>query len=262
MLDRLGIHFEYTHDPSAFLQADRFGKRVVFLHRDPRDTAVSHWFQITRRCPKYSGTLSDFLRDSADGLPAVIRFNLAVKEQIDRTGNGIVLTYESLQADPAAQLDRIATVCGRRSPRRARLDEAVEAARFDRMRALEQSGRGGRIYGDALEPADPTDPASYKVREGRVGGWKTHLSPVDADYAAALLDAFDYFQRMRWARSSEGRAACATDRSNTRKHLSHAAASFNHSGSRSFEGGEHAAGKLDVRLDRDRDLVACRLRGE
>jgi hypothetical protein len=200
MLDRLGIHLEYSHQrESAPLPGGWERKRILLLHRDPRDTTVSHWFAATRRGGGYRGPLSDFLRDPEGGLERAMRFNLFWKERLDRgrAGNGLTLSYEGLHADTAGELARAtAFVRGETVPEEA-LRRAVAAGRFEHMHALEASGRGARLYGDVLAPGDPSDPDSFKTREGRVGGWRRHFGAADAAFADALLERHDYFRRMR-----------------------------------------------------------------
>ncbi|MEA3031810.1 MAG: hypothetical protein QOG13_3135 [Sphingomonadales bacterium] len=196
MLDQLGIHLTYSHQrPARPLPAAWEGKKIIFLHRDPRDTAVSHWFALAKRGPGYAGSLADLVRDPEIGLAEVVRFNLFWREQAGRH-EGPVLSYETLHADTLGELGRaVAFARGHCGPESA-LHEAVAAGRFDNMRAIETSGRGARLYGDALEPGDPADPDSYKTREGRVGGWRRHFTAADAAFADDLLGGCDYFRRM------------------------------------------------------------------
>ena len=47
-----------------------------------------------------------------------------------------------------------------------------------------------------LQPRDPSNPNSFKVRRGKVDGWKDELDPQTQDFANEMLDRFDYFRRM------------------------------------------------------------------
>lgn len=197
MLDQLGLHLEYTHRRETQpLPPDWRAKRIIFLHRDPRDTKVSHWFELARRGGGYRGSLSDLLRDPEEGLERTMRFNLAWRERLAPGGDSIVLTYEALHADTAGELGRVAAFIAGCVPSEEALRRAVIAGRFENMRAVEASGRGAALYGDALAPFDPADPDSFKTRVGRVGGWRQHFSPADAAFAEALLERHDYFRRM------------------------------------------------------------------
>ncbi|HEV2816174.1 MAG TPA: sulfotransferase domain-containing protein [Allosphingosinicella sp.] len=200
MLDQLGIHLEYTHQrESEPLPAGWERKRIILLHRDPRDTTVSHWFAVTRRGGGYRGSLSDFLRDPERGLERAMRFNLSWKDRLGRRGaaDGLALSYEALHADTAGELGRAVAFLGGPVVAEEALRRAVAAGRFEAMHALEASGRGARLYGDVLAPGDPADPDSFKTREGRVGGWRAHFSAADAAFAEALLERHDYVRRMR-----------------------------------------------------------------
>lgn len=197
MLDELGIHLEYSHrrETGTFPRAWK-RKRILLLHRDPRDAALSHWFAATRRGGGYTGSLSDFLRDPQMGLDRSMRFNLGWKERLEREGNGLILSYEALHADTVGELGRAVAFLHGGEVGEEKLRAAVAAGRFENMRALEASGEGFRRYGDALMPGDPADPASFKIRAGRVGGWREHFGPSDFALADALLADRDYFRRM------------------------------------------------------------------
>jgi hypothetical protein len=197
MLDHLGIHLTYSHQrPAVPPPAGWEGKKIIFLHRDPRDTAVSHWFALTKRRPGgYAGPLSDLLRDPELGLAGVIRFNLFWSGRVGRDG-GLILSYEELHADTLDALRRAVAFIRGDPGREPVLREAVVAGRFDNMRAVELSGRGARLYGDVLEPGDQADPDSYKTRQGRIGEWRKHFTPSDAAFADKLLEDCDYFRRM------------------------------------------------------------------
>jgi hypothetical protein len=47
------------------------------------------------------------------------------------------------------------------------------------MRKLENSGKLG--FNTRLKPADANNPASFKARRGKVGGWRDYLTPEEAE---------------------------------------------------------------------------------
>ena len=61
------------------------------------------------------------------------------------------------------------------------VETSVDFARFDNMRRMEETGFFGA---GALRPKDPDDAESFKVRKGRIGGYREELS--DADLAAGF----------------------------------------------------------------------------
>lgn len=197
MLDPLGLHLEYEHPHGRLALPDSWrGKKIIFLHRDPRDVLVSIWFHECRRQGVIRGALSDFMADPRYGLEQIIQANLAWKGIADASPAGLVLSYEDLQRDTAGELQRVVRFLrGRSSPERG-IEEAVAAGRFDRMREAEISGIGARLYGPALEPADPADEDSFKTRRGKIGAWKDYFAAGDAETAEAMLRRYDYFRLM------------------------------------------------------------------
>jgi hypothetical protein len=93
--------------------------------------------------------------------------------------------YEDLRAEPVATLGRITELMGE-SFSGAELREAVRFASFDNLRALEGQGffkQGG------LTLRNPRDPESFKVRRGKVGGFRDYFSPEQVQELEALMEA-------------------------------------------------------------------------
>ena len=208
MLRELGVDgVRFTHAGSSetsFLTARAFawgiarwkGRRILLMIRDPRDTAVSLYFQATRRSRIYRGELPAFLRDPRFGLERVILFNLRwLRARCDFSAF-CLLSYEELHAEPNAALGKAAAFLTGADPGAAELDRAVEASRFERMHALESSGAGAKQWGVRLAPGDVADRDSFKTRRGVAGGWRDYFSPADEAFAAALLEQHAYFARV------------------------------------------------------------------
>jgi hypothetical protein len=163
-------------------------QRVAILFRDPRDVAVSFYFHVLKRAsaaelerkgiPAAAKALSlfDFVCDAGLGVPRVIRFYNRWQAELPGFPRHLRLRYEDLRADTAAELARLMAFLGTPASA-AELEAAVAFAAFDAMRAKEQEGffRSGRFGAVA-----PGDPESVKVREGRVGGYRAHLSVEEA----------------------------------------------------------------------------------
>jgi hypothetical protein len=207
MLDTLGIEAEFSHAGSSEAHrrtADALGegprywrrRRVLFLTRDPRDTAVSAWFQAVRRARVYDGSLSEFLRHPRYGIDKIVRFHLLWLDARPGFRAFLPMQYEALRRNTPQELARAAgflsggTVCAEA------IAAAVEAGSFERMRALETSGEGAARYGTRLAPADPADPDSFKTRRGTIGGWREHFGPEDAAFADSVLAAHHYRERL------------------------------------------------------------------
>lgn len=171
-------------------------KRVLLLCRDPRDTAISCFFEATRRKRVYSGSLSAFLRDPHYGIEKIARFYQlwdaarAVPERL------LVISYEDLHADPAKLLRETLAFMGASDLPDRIVSDAIEYGRFDNMRRIEQAGGLGE--GSRLRPGDASDASSFKTRQGKVGGFAETFSAADlafanrviAEHACPLLAAY------------------------------------------------------------------------
>ncbi|MEP7350091.1 MAG: sulfotransferase domain-containing protein [Sphingorhabdus sp.] len=151
-----------------------FGRRpVIFLVRDPRDVLVSAYFHETRHKHRFDGSIAEFLENDDYGLPAIIRYLNGWAAGL-ANHDALIISYEDMSADAAAQIRRILEFMGQPVDEAA-LDAAIEASRFDRMRRDEQkNGIPGHEY-------DRDDSESLRVRKGKVGGFDEYLGADDVE---------------------------------------------------------------------------------
>ena len=187
--------FAFDHDGSSMMDAcngrrlspDKSafrGKHVLLLGRDVRDTLVSAYFHATRRLGIYEGTISSFIRDERYGADKVLAFyrHWDLARYVPRAF--AFLRYEAMHADPAAALARTLEFLGARDVAEATIAEAIGYARFDNLRRVEAEG----FFGDpALRAGVAADPESYKVRRGKVGGFRDYLSDGDIAWIDARV---------------------------------------------------------------------------
>ncbi len=178
---------------------DYLGKRVVLLIRDPRDTAVSQFFQWKHRMratkkrlndyPEATATLGIFeFMQSTSGLPKVIEFlnQWAVAQDTLSPEQLLVVRYEDLHQRPVDELTRVMTFFGTPVSPEA-IHDAVEFARFDNLKKLEKQRAFG-WSGGRLVAKNPNNPDSYKVRRAKVGGYRDYFD----DEQIQQLDAFTH----------------------------------------------------------------------
>jgi len=214
MLDDVGLGPIFSYDGADHLlrrhltdlnpDKTRYaGTSVLLMVRDPRDTVVSGYFQVTRRLRIQVGSLSELLRDDRHGIKKICHFNLqwfAAGHQIHRFA---ILSYERMHKSPSAALSAVATFAG------IVLDDNIAQSvasnrTFQRMRAAEASGELGKRYGDILRPGQRNDEESFKVRRGIVGGYRNYLSQADLSYCEEIIAETGYCPRLdqamsRWA---------------------------------------------------------------
>ncbi|MBI3673489.1 MAG: sulfotransferase domain-containing protein [Rhizobiales bacterium] len=186
----------FTHDNyiKDYLGSDRkfdiYGRsRIVLLIRDPRDTAVSQYFQWKHRMldrkklinayPAEDNGVYDFVAGDAAGIPKTLYFLNAWARDIERFPTLLVVKYEDLRAATRDQLRRVLEFFGQ-SPTAAELDDCVAYASLDNMRRMERENAGRWTADARLRPGDANDPASFKVRRGKVGGWRDYMTDEEA----------------------------------------------------------------------------------
>jgi hypothetical protein len=184
-------------------------KPVLFIARDPRDIAVSWYFQFTKRQSAHKQELInhfidhpidrrtigmwEFVRESDIGLPFLIRYLNTWAANMAALSRGRIIRYEDLRADPARVLQVVVELLGDEFTD-AEIAGAVAFGEFDNLRALESKGffrQGGMSLRDA------GDPNSFKVRRGKVGGYRDYfdaaqVAELDALVAAELDAALGY----------------------------------------------------------------------
>jgi hypothetical protein len=198
MTNELRLPLTYTHAGSNHGSACHFSQlaadatqfnRIVFLHRDPRDTAVSGFYQVDRRMDGYQGTISDFIRDPRHGVEKVATFNMLWLEAARGNPNILPITYEALKRDTVGRLGAICEFLGRHREL-VELQATVANNSFERMKEREAVGDFKGKERRTLSPKDAADPNSFKVRRGKVGGFVDEITPDDVSYCASVLSRF------------------------------------------------------------------------
>jgi len=183
----------FYHDESAMLdgfswrelrsdKSEYRDKRVLLLGRDVRDTLVSAYFHATRRLRFFRGTMSAFVRDERYGVDKVLAFygNWHAARQVPR--EFMFVRYEAMHADPAGVLGRVLHFIGARDVPAATAAAAADFARFENLRDAEARN----LFDNPMLATRPNaDPESFKVRRGKIGGFRDHLSADDV----AWIDA-------------------------------------------------------------------------
>ncbi len=207
---------------------DFYDRRTVLLVRDPRDVAVSQFFQWKYRMRPAKKRLNRYPLEEVDlwtfvmgpaGLPRVVDFLNAWARELPRMHQLLLLRYEDMRADTAGELARVLTFLGQR-PTPDELADCVAFASVENMRRLEES-RTFRLAGTRLVPGQRGNPDSYKVRRAKVGGWRDYfddaqIRTIDAYVTERLDPVFGYgaagVPTETTVRSAEA-AVVATDRS-------------------------------------------------
>src|SRR6266568_1678270 len=128
--------------------------KIILVVRDPRDCFVSLYVQMTRRDPGASAKFKE----------------KTVSDLLRDKGFGIRAIVKTMN-------DWLNEFSGR--------DDFTQ---FENMKKMEAAGA---FDSKILRPGDVRDPESFKVRRGKVGGYREYLSVEDQDYASAALTKLD-----------------------------------------------------------------------
>lgn len=200
-----GSRTEELGRPFAGVPEKLRDRRVLFLHRDPLDTAVSFYFQVTRKdfapgtlrhfqrlAPLWLGgrlppsSIDAFVLHPGYGVEAVCRFNRGWIDHLAARPGSLIVTYEALRAEPRSGFAGVLEFVGGNL---GKLDDAVAAASFEAMRAREEARIGKRA--GLLRP-DRADAETRKVRRGKVGGYVDYLTPGTADKAREIAARYGF----------------------------------------------------------------------
>jgi len=167
--------------------------KIILLARDPRDCFVSLYLQLTRRDPNAPlrlrhKTVSEMLRDEKFGMRSIVSTMNDWLNEFSERENFTLVRYEALRASPSEHFRDLLAVLGESAPDATIFQEALEFSRFDNMQKLEAAGA---FDSNILHPGDVRDPESFKVRRGKVGGYREYLSVEDQQYAANALAELD-----------------------------------------------------------------------
>jgi hypothetical protein len=107
------------------------------------------------------------------GLPRIVAFENFWRSAIENRPQAIVVHYEELRADTERYLGEIMALVGADATA-AELKAAVSFGSFENMRRLESQMA---LKSGVLKPGNAADTDSYKVRKGKIGGYRDYFSP-------------------------------------------------------------------------------------
>jgi hypothetical protein len=191
-------HDHYIRDYTGHRDSkiDFADKKIVLLVRDPRDVAVSSYHSLKYR-PNPARKGMNEIEAEGENAPApfeYMRFRAGWAVDFMNSWQGeladgrrLLVRYEDLRADPALHLKRVLEFLDA-APSEAEIADAVAFASFDNMRQLEASAAFGRDD-RRIVPGEASNPESFKVRRGKVGGYRDYLSDEEAAELDSLVGA-------------------------------------------------------------------------
>ena len=180
-------------------KADYAGKRIVLLVRDPRDIAVSAYFQWKYRMDRQKRALHtpalegqdlaihEFATHPDGSLGKTIAMLNSWDAALPHLDEVLVVRYEDLRRDTAAWLGRIAAFSGFK-PTAEEVGDAVEFASLANMKKMERDAAFG-TDSRRFSPGTRESGDAYKVRKGKVGGFEDYFTPEQIAEIDHLVDS-------------------------------------------------------------------------
>jgi len=219
-------HDNYVKDSSALGDSKEFfrGKKVALLVRHPADVAVSMYFQWKNRmkpakrwvndypAAEDSVTLFDFVIDPRWGIPRVVEFLNGWSANRHKIDDFMMFRYEDLRSDTPGTLGRLLRFLDGAEPDLACLSQAVAFASFDNLRKVEERSAAKFWVSYRLRPKDAANPDSFKVRRGKVGGYRDYfddaqLARIERLISDSLDPAFGYNSDQSMPKLASGETA-------------------------------------------------------
>ena len=196
-------HNNYLRDYTGNFESKAHfrGKKIVLLVRDPRDVAVSQFFQWKFRMRPTKKFINDYPPHGADidtwdfvcnadaGVPRIVNYFNGWARAIPELQDVLVIRYEDMREDPGAVLRKIFDFTG--TPvSEEQIAEAVEFAAYDNMKKMEQE-RHFKGSGARVKPGDKDNPQSFKVRKAKVGGYRDYFTDQQCEQLELMVSELD-----------------------------------------------------------------------
>lgn len=214
-------HYGFEAGTRQWMESDEgfevmAGRKALFLVRHPCDLAVSWYHKLTNRIFGFRRelilaslehpvrleeiSLEELVRHPELGVPGIIDYLNWSVALASRLPDALLVRYEDLRADTAGKLREVVDFLGG-SFSDAEVAEAVEFASFDNLKELERSSY---FANSGLSMHRSGKANAFKVRRGRVGGYRSELPEHVYEELDALVES-----RLDPALGYSGRSAAA-----------------------------------------------------
>jgi hypothetical protein len=119
--------------------------------------------------------MAAFMVDPRFGLPRVLDFIADWTEVVAAHPRAIIVSYEALRQDPLTRFTALARFI---DPGFTDLEIAAAVA-FGGFETMQERERNGFFASERLRPGRSGATDSYKVRRGKIGGYRDYLTPIE-----------------------------------------------------------------------------------
>lgn len=171
----------YTHYVTALRHHSNMP--FILLTRNPLDTAVSYYYQITNRRCINAAPMPQFVRSRWWGIPRIAGFYNLCKRYTGASHTIHMMQYETLRTNTEREMRGLLDALDLRYEPTV-LQEIIENNTFQRIHQQERAGELSGLYGAIGTRSEN----SYKARRGRVGGYRDELDEQTISWAKNYLE--------------------------------------------------------------------------
>jgi hypothetical protein len=199
-------------------KCDFYPKRVILLVRDPRDAVVSTYFQWINTVNPYKKAMLNVPERPSDvpifefamkpdlGMQRTVDFLNAWAPELEKTRDHLLIRYEDMRREPVRILASILEFMQLHASR-DELEQVVAWSSFENMKKMEQS----RIFDNGsrrLMIKDPNNPDAFKVRSGKVGGYRDYFNDQELEVIDRLIATLPPVYGYTSTAQTKGALAC------------------------------------------------------
>jgi hypothetical protein len=160
-----------------------YGKKIVLLFRDPKDTMVSAYFQKTARSERdghsaFKGTISEYIKNKIGGLETFLYFYKYWLDERKNFQNFYLLNYNTFRQNQIKEFEQLLSFL------QVGIDneKVVQALEFSSFKNMHKMEKNNEFKTGILQPTNEKDTNSFKTRKGKVGGYMEYLSNDDIEF--------------------------------------------------------------------------------
>ena len=188
----------FSHDDRPYLETveriQEASKRkytkckVVLIARDPRDSVISCYHKhrynpkfVFGSMEKYTGSLSEYLRDEHHGIAGAVAWLNKWAEEKDTPADFLLVRYEDMKRNALRELETVVAFIDLGLSSVPTATQAEAFARFDNIRSLEESG----LLNTGMQSGERR---SLLTRKGKAGGYEDVLDDEDVVFASEAIE--------------------------------------------------------------------------
>ena len=168
--------------------------------RDPRDIFISYYFQLTKRNDPAKQVYSkigfppidwesipigDLLVHQYFGIYWIIQYINLWYDALDSFKKSYLIQYEKIKNDPHEEFSRLLDFILEEKINPLALEKAIQETSFKKMKENERK----KLHFEYELSADtPNDDDSFKVRRGKIGGYKDYLNIDEIQYMNKMME--------------------------------------------------------------------------